>query len=168
MTINLLNSFDVWSRHYSSIYDHGKEVVRYIKNIEKKISNKNNKSRHLEKKIFNEKYLSNSDFKKIINLNKNFKLSPKNQTIHFKKLSEKFLDISICTRKKKNILDMCSKFLKINLYLCTKKKISGFLIHHKLLKYSKFVLNKNSLISPKIKSTLWNMINYFNFFQFIK
>lgn len=52
MIINLFNSFGFRSRHYSSIYDHGKELVRYIKNIEKKISNKNNKSRQLKKKKF--------------------------------------------------------------------------------------------------------------------
>jgi hypothetical protein len=165
MKINLFNSFDFYSRHYFSIFDHEKELVRYIKNNEKKISNKNINSRKLKKIFFNEKYLCNSDFKKIINLNKNLYLPSINQTIHFKKLSEKILEIFICTSREKKILDMYSKFLKINLYLCTKKKISGFLIHHKLLKYSKFVLNKNSPISPKIKSTLWNMINFFNFIQ---
>lgn len=164
MIINLFNSFGFRSRHYSSIYDHGKELVRYIKNIEKKISNKNNKSRQLKKKIY-EKYSCNSDFKKIINLNKNFYIPSIYQTIHFQKLLGKILDIFIYTRQKKNILDIYSKFFKLNLYLCTKKKISGFLIHHKLLKYSKFVLNKNSPISRNIKNTIWNMINYFNFFQ---
>jgi hypothetical protein len=165
MIIKLFNSFVFRSRHYSSIFDHGKELVRFIKNIEKKIFNKNNISRHLKKKNFYEKYSCNSDFKKIINLNKNFYLPPIKQIIHFKKLSEKILNLVICARGGKKILDMYSKFLKFNLYLCTKKKISGFLIHHKLLKYSKFVLNKNFPISPKVKDTLWNMINYFNYFQ---
>jgi|SouAtlMetagenome_1021521.scaffolds.fasta_scaffold129351_1 hypothetical protein len=153
------------SRHNSYLFDYGKEVIRYIKNIEKKLIKDGNKLKILKKESFHKKYSRNSDLKKINNSNRNFPWLSNNQLICITNLSKRILHKFVFMKQKRNILNIYSKFLKFNLYLFTKKKISGFLINHKPLTYSKFVINLNSSVLPKIKNILWNSLNYFIFFK---
>ena len=165
MVVNFFDYHFFRSRHHFYMFDHGKEVIRYIKKIEKKISQEDIKLKILKKEILNKQYFRKSELKKTINLNRNFQWLSRNRLARITNLTLKSLHAFVSIKQKRTILNLCSKFLKFNFYFWTKKIITGFLIHYKPLRYSKFVISLNSPVFPKIKNILWNTLNYFNFFQ---
>ena len=84
-----------------------------------------------------------------------------NQIISLRKNFEKIFCTIASAKKKKSIKNVYSKFFKLNLFLCKRKKLTGFLINSYSLKNTKLTIDDFSLFNSNSKYTIWDIIIYF-------